>query len=108
MPSPWPEPLPQPIGKALRETPYRYRAIFLTVIDVQTSDFCAAEPVCFFQYRVEDGCKLTGRAVDNLQYLGGRGLLLQCLARFGQEPGVLDSDRGLAGEARNQRQLLFG
>src|SRR5207248_9901585 len=29
--------------------------------------------------RVKHGAEIAGRAVDDLQYLGGRGLLLQCL-----------------------------
>jgi hypothetical protein len=33
--------------------------------------------VRLFQYRLEDWLQLAGRGIDDLQYLGGRGLLLQ-------------------------------
>src|SRR5262249_27206295 len=36
-----------------------------------------------FQHRVEHRREVTGRGIYDLQYLGGRGLLLQSLARLG-------------------------
>ena len=48
-----PKPLPQPIGKVLCKTSRCYRAILLTIIDIQAPDLGAAEPVCLFQNRVE-------------------------------------------------------
>jgi hypothetical protein len=44
----------------------------------------AAKAVRFFQDRVEHRREVAGRAVDYLQDFGGRGLLLQRLARLGQ------------------------
>src|SRR5215831_838998 len=38
-----------------------------------------------FQHRVEHRLKFAGRGVDDLQYLGGCGLLFQGLARLGDE-----------------------
>src|SRR5262252_8634505 len=108
MPSAWPESLPQPIGKARRETPYRYRTIFLTVVDVQTPNFGTAEPVRLFQYRLEHRRKVAGRGVDDLQHFGGRGLLFQRLSRLGQEPRVLHSNDRLRSEVLQQRDLLVG
>ena len=60
-----------------------------------------------FKYRVEDRCEITGRAVDDLQHLSSRGLLLQSFARFSDEPRVLDRDDRLHGEVLQQRDLLF-
>src|SRR5262245_13292546 len=40
------------------------------------------------EHRVEYRCEITGRGIDDLQYLGGRSLLLQCLVRLGQEPRI--------------------
>src|SRR5262252_427628 len=108
MPSAWPESLPQPIGKARRETPYRYRTIFLTVVDVQTPNFGTAEPMRLFQYRLEHRRKVAGRGVDDLQYLGSSSLLLQGLARLGQEPRVLNRNNGLRREILQQCDLLVG
>ena len=47
-----------------------------------------------------------GRRVDDLQYLGGRGLLLQSLARLGQEPRILHRGDRLRREVFEQRNLL--
>src|SRR5437763_10825366 len=48
--------------------------------------------VRLFQDRVEDGGEIAGRGIDDAQDLGGRGLLLQCLARLGDQPRVLHRD----------------
>ena len=50
----------------------------------------------------------SGRRVDDLQYLGGRRLLLQRLARLGQKPRVFHSDDRLRGEVLHERDLLVG
>ena len=64
---------------------------------------------------VEHGLGIGQRAADDLQDLGGRGLLLQ---RFGQlrgprlhlfeQPHVLDRDDGLVGEGLDELDLLLG
>ena len=61
-----------------------------------------------FQHRVEHRREIAGRGVDDLQYLGGRGLLLQRLARLGDQPRVLHRDDRLRGEVLQQRDLLVG
>jgi hypothetical protein len=38
-----------------------------------------AEGVCLFEYGIEDWGEVTGRRIDDLQYLGGRRLLFQRL-----------------------------
>ena len=51
--------------------------------------------------RVEDGLQVEGRAADDLEHVGGRGLLLQRFSRAAQlveQAGVLDGDDGLVGE----------
>ncbi len=40
------------------------------------------------------------------KHLGGRGLLLQCLARLGQQPRVLHRDHRLRREVLQQRDLF--
>jgi len=47
------------------------------------------QPHRLFKHRVEHRREIAGRGIDDLQYLGGCGLLLQCLARLGQEPCIL-------------------
>jgi hypothetical protein len=51
-----------------------------------------------FQHRIEDRAEVAGRRIDDLQYLGRSGLLLQCLARLGQEPRVFHCDHRLRGK----------
>jgi hypothetical protein len=59
-------------------------------------------------HRVEDRGEVAGRRIDDLQYLGGRGLLFQGLARLGQQPRILHRDDCLRREVLQQRDLLFG
>jgi len=54
--------------------------------------------VRLFQDRIGDRCEVAGRGIDNTQNLGGRGLLLQRLARLGQKPRILHGDDCLRGE----------
>src|SRR5262249_6481679 len=56
-----------------------------------------------------------GRAADDLEHVGGGGLLLQrfgevvrALAQLVQQPRVLDGDDGLLGEIAHQLDLLVG
>src|SRR5258708_34970335 len=66
-----------------------------------------AQSRCLLQHRVEHRSEVAGRAVDDLQYLGGRGLLIQGLAGLGDQPRVLHRDHRLRGEVLQQRDLLF-
>ena len=64
--------------------------------------------MCFLQDRVEYRGKVAGRAVDDAEHLCGRGLLLQCLARLGQQPRILNRDDRLRGEVLQQRNMFVG
>ena len=65
--------------------------------------------------RVEHGLQVEGRAADDLEHVGGRGLLLQ---RFTQvfrarlhlfeQPHVLDRDDSLVGEGLKQLDMMVG
>ena len=48
--------------------------------------------------RIEHSLQVEGRTTDDLQHVGGRGLLLQGFAQLTQQPRVLDGDNGLSGE----------
>ena len=67
-----------------------------------------AKPYRPVEHRVEHRGEVAGRGIDDLQYLGGRGLLLQRLARLGQEPRVLHCNDRLRREVLQQRDLLVG
>src|SRR5262249_29411825 len=61
-----------------------------------------------FNERLQHRFKIEGRAADDLQHIGGRGLLLEGLAEFVEQPGVLDRDDGLIREGLDHRELLGG
>ena len=65
------------------------------------------------QHGLEHGLQIERRAADDLEHVGGRGLLLQrsvigALAQFVEQPRVLDGDDGLGGEVLQQLDLLVG
>ena len=84
------------------------RTEVIAFTDNQGAVRCPAEAVCLLQYRVEHWREVAGRRIDDLQYLGGRGLLLQCLAHLGDGPGILHCDDCLCREVMQQRNLLVG
>ena len=77
-------------------------------IDEQLSEGRLAQPHRLFQHRIEHRRQIAGRGIDHLQHLGGRGLLLQRLALFGDQPRILHRDHRLCGEVLQQRYLLLG
>src|SRR6516162_3581591 len=62
----------------------------------------------FFEHRVEDWGEVAWRGIDDLEYLGGGGLLFQSLARLGDQPSILHCDHRLRSEVLQQRDLLVG
>src|SRR5262249_23082147 len=60
----------------------------------------------FFQHRLEHWREVSRRRIDDLQYFGVRGLLLQCLADFCNEPRVLDRDHRLLRKILYEFDLL--
>src|SRR5215472_5891554 len=67
---------------------------------------CATEGMRLLQNRVEYRREIAGRGIDDLQHLGGRGLLLQRLARLGDEPRILCGDDRLRREILQQHDFL--
>ena len=57
---------------------------------------------------VEDGLEVEGRAADDLEHIGGGGLLLQRFAQLLEQSCILDSDDGLIGKIGDQLDLLVG
>src|SRR5262249_52763353 len=52
--------------------------------------------------------QVEGRSADDLEHVGGRGLLLQRFAQFVEQPRVLDRDDGLLCEIAYKLYLLVG
>ena len=80
----------------------------LTVIGHQIAKTRLAQPHRFFQHRVEHRGEVAGRGIDDLQHLGGRGLLLQGFARLAQEARILDRDHRLVREGADQLDVPLG
>src|SRR5712691_7428207 len=57
--------------------------------------------------RLENRSEVTGRRVDDTEHLGCRGLLVEGLARLGDEARVLHRDHRLGREILQQRDLLL-
>jgi hypothetical protein len=71
------------LGICSRDTTVRSRAESTSVISPQETEGGFAQPHCRVEHCVEDRGEIAGRGVDDLQDLGGRGLLLQALVAPG-------------------------
>src|SRR6516225_8088967 len=78
------------------------------VIKTERAECGPAQGMRLFQNRVENWGEVAGRGVDDLQYLGGRGLLLQGLARLVDQPRILHRNDCLCGEVVQQCDVLVG
>src|SRR5262249_61257365 len=77
-----------------------------TVWANDTSDIRLAQPRCRLEKRIEHGVQIEGRSADDLEHVGGGGLLLERLAQLVEQTGVFDGDDGLAGEIADKLDLL--
>ena len=57
-----------------------------------------AQPGGRLDQRIEHGLQIERRAADDLEHVGGGGLLLQRFAQLVEQARVLDGDDGLRGE----------
>src|SRR6516164_10750765 len=99
---------PPMLGKGIGYTLDRRVLKLLAVIGEHDAERGLAQPHRLFQHCVEHRREITGRRIDDLQYLGGRSLLFERLARLGQQPRILHRDDRLSGEVLQQRNLLVG
>src|SRR5215471_3535672 len=86
----------------------RDRTEMLSIIGCQYALCSPTKAVSLFQDRVEHRGEVARRRIDDLQELGGRGLLLQGFARLGDQPRVLHRNDRLCGEVLQQHDLLVG
>src|SRR5215469_7273312 len=101
-----PDALSQPAGERLRYAMTRDRAEVLAVVKKQASEFGPAEGMRLIQDRVKHRRQIARRRIDDLQDLSGRGLLLQCFTRLGQEPRVLHRNYRLRSKVLQQHDLF--
>src|SRR5215469_10246120 len=86
----------------------RSKARLVPVANHQHACCSAAKGVRLLQYCIEHRGEVARRGIDDLQYLGGRGLLLQRFARLGQQPRVFHRNDRLRREILYERDFLFG
>ncbi len=80
----------------------------LPVVEHEAAKRRLAELRRLLQHCVEHRGEVTRRGIDDPQHLGGRGLLLQGLARLGQEPRILHRDHRLVSEGADQLDFFLG
>ena len=73
--------LSEKLGKLGRDAAFGSGPEVLAVIGPEVAERSVAKAHSLFEHRVEHRREVAGRGVDDLQHLGGRGLLLQ---RFGE------------------------
>src|SRR6516164_5789001 len=81
--------LAQDLFERRRDAMGRSGVKLLAVADHQSAERSFAQTARLFDDRVEHRRKVARRGVDDLQYLRGTRLLLQRLARLGQEARIL-------------------
>src|SRR5271166_2487839 len=64
-----------------------------------------AEPSSRLDERIQHALQVEGRAADNLEHIGGRGLLLERFAKLVEQPRVLNGDDRLGGECVQELDL---
>ncbi len=86
----------------------RHQAQFFAVpaIDISRRGVADAHGIC--QHRLKNRFEISWRTADDAQHIRSRRLLLQRLAQFAEQPGVLDGDHRLGGEVRQQLYVLVG
>ncbi len=103
----WPQRLArQKLGKWQRHSPQRESFKLLAIVGHEVAEGCLAQPHRLVEHRIKDRREVAGRGIDDLQYLGGGGLLLQGLARLRDEPRIFDGNHRLCSEILQQCNLL--
>src|SRR6516225_3382680 len=95
------------INVGTRQPVYRGEIEALTVIGPQLPKRSTAQPHRLVEHRIEYRREVAWRGIDDSQDLGSRGLLLQSLARLGNESRVLHRDHCLRREVLHQRDLFL-
>ena len=75
---------------------HRSNAEGTVVTQLQRAKLSVTDAHRILQHRLEHRLQLTGGAADDLEHVGGCGLLLKRFAQFVEQPRVLDRDDGCA------------
>ena len=85
---------------------HRGGVVAVVVICPQHAECGFAQPHRTFKHRIEHWSEVARGRVDDLQYLGGGDLLIQCLTRLSQRPRIFHCDNRLRRKTLQQRDLL--
>src|SRR5262249_3278280 len=94
-------------GPSLRCIVQRYMPEYIAVIEQQVAEAGLADANSVLQHGLEHGLQFSRRTADDLEHVGGGGLLLQGLAQLVEQPRVLDGDDRLIGKGFEKRDLLI-
>src|SRR5215813_9234575 len=86
----------------------RRQGKILAVEPEQRAEIGLADARRVLQHSLEYWLQFAGRAADDLKHVSSRGLLLEGLAQFVEQPRVLDGDDGLSREVCDEFDLLVG
>src|SRR5262245_44967219 len=81
---------------------------YIAFVEQQVAEAGLTDANSVLKHSLEHWPQFTWRIADDLEHVGGGGLLLQRLAQLVQQPRVLDGDDGLLGEIADQLNLLIG
>ena len=84
------------------------RAEAVALGQLQDSELGFANTDGILQHGLEHRLQFARRRTDDLEHVGGGGLLLQRFAQLAEQPRVLDGDDGLRSEVFNQLDLFVG
>src|SRR6516162_3499318 len=87
---------------------HRRKREALAVIGAKMAKGRLTQPDGLAEHRLKYWPEIAGRGIDDAQHLGRRGLLLQSLARLGQEPRVLHCDDRFRREVLEEGDFFVG
>ena len=96
------------LGVCRRDAPQSRRLQALSLHHMEFAESAPHRRIALSSIASNTGVEIAGRGIDDLQHLGGRGLLLQSLTRLGNEPRVLHRNDRLRREVLQKRDLLVG
>src|SRR5262249_7646112 len=96
------------LGKFVRDPVGRLEVEGSAFRSTQDYGVCLAQLCRRFDQRVEHRLQIEGRAADDLEHVGGGGLLLQRFPQLVEQARILDGDDGLVRKVRNYFDLLVG
>src|SRR5262245_18695765 len=108
----WPQfdssPCSEMLFERFRQVVKRHR-FKLAILDPEhPAETCATDPGGACEHGLEHGLKVAWRAGDDLEHVGGGGLLLQRFAQLIEQSRIFNRDNRLRGEILNQCDLLIG